>query len=401
MSLSSLLEPQEKSQQEKVLRTGRRTFIKTLGAVGAAAAASAAASVARGPFVWAQGQTYSWRMATTWPRGLAIFHDGAERFARMVAERSGGRLRIKVYAAGELVPAFETFNAVSQGKAEVGHSVSFYWEEKIPAAPWFSAVPFGFNAQGINAWMYAGGGIKLWEEVYAPFNVVPRPVGNTGVQMGGWFKRRVDSPKELKGLKVRMGGLGALVLKKAGAQVMYIPGGEVLAALESGKVDAADWVGPVHDLQMGLYKAAKYYYYPGWHEPGSTIEVLFNKKAYDALPKDLQEILDSVATDNNLWTLCQFESQNFKALETLVGQLNVQLVRFPIPVLNEFRKLSLELLEEEAAKDPMVKKVNESFKTYKKDLDNWGYISERAYYDLMAAAPETLEPWVHKDVYEF
>jgi len=401
MSLSSLVEPREQSQQEKVGNPGRRTFIKTLGAVGAAAAASAAASVARGPFVWAQGQTYNWRMATTWPRGLAIFHDGAERFARIVEERSGGRLRIKVYAAGELVPAFETFNAVSQGKAEAGHSVSFYWEEKIPAAPWFSAVPFGFNAQGINAWMYAGGGIKLWEEVYAPFNVVPRPVGNTGVQMGGWFKRRVDSPKDLKGLKMRIGGLGALVLKKAGAQVMYIPGGEVLAALESGKVDAADWVGPVHDLQMGLYKAAKYYYYPGWHEPGSTIEVLFNKKAYDALPRDLREILDGVAMENNLWTLCQFESQNFRALETLVSQLNVQLVRFPVPVLNELRTLSAQVLAEEAAKDPMVKKVNDAFRNFEKDLDNWSYISERAYYDFLAAKPETLEPWVYKDVYEY
>ena len=314
-------------------------------------------------------------MATTWPRGLAIFHDGAERFARIVEERSGGRLRIKVYAAGELVPAFETFNAVSQGKAEAGHSVSFYWEEKIPAAPWFSAVPFGFNAQGINAWMYAGGGIKLWEEVYAPFNVVPRPVGNTGVQMGGWFKRRVDSLKDLQGLKVRIGGLGALVLKKAGAQVMYIPGGEVLTALESGKVDAADWVGPVHDLQMGLYKAAKYYYYPGWHEPGSTIEVLFNKKAYDALPRDLKEILDGVAMENNLWTLCQFESQNFRALETLVSQLNVQLVRFPVPVLNELRTLvgdaaatedaiKAKLAELTAAKD----KVKAALATAKTDL---------------------------------
>ncbi|MGA2938992.1 MAG: TRAP transporter substrate-binding protein [Syntrophobacteraceae bacterium] len=335
-------------------------------------------------------------MATTWPRGLAIFHSGAERFAKEVEARSEGRLKIQVFAGGELVPAFDTFDAVSKGTVDVGHSVSFYWEDKIPAAPWFSAVPFGFNAQGINAWFYSGDGLQLWEEVYAPFNVVPRPVGNTGVQMGGWFKRKVISSKDLKGMKVRMGGLGAKVLTRAGATVMDVPGGEVLAALESGKVDAAEWVGPVHDLQMGLYKAAKYYYYPGWHEPGSAIEVLFNKKAYDSLPGNLRNILDDVAMGNNLRTLCEFESQNFRALQTLVSQLKVQLVRFPAEVLNKLRKFSEEVLEEEAAKDPVVKKVDASFKAFKKDLDNWGYISERTFYEFMAAKPETLEPWIHE-----
>ena len=291
MSLLSLLE-HPKDQAQKL---DRRTFMKNLGLAGAAAATTAASQAVCAPHVWAQGQTYNWRMATTWPRGLAIFHSGAERFAKEVEARSEGRLKIQVFAGGELVPAFDTFDAVSKGTVDVGHSVSFYWEDKIPAAPWFSAVPFGFNAQGINAWFYSGDGLQLWEEVYAPFNVVPRPVGNTGVQMGGWFKRKVISSKDLKGMKVRMGGLGAKVLTRAGATVMDVPGGEVLAALESGKVDAAEWVGPVHDLQMGLYKAAKYYYYPGWHEPGSAIEVLFNKKAYDSLPGNLRNILDDVA----------------------------------------------------------------------------------------------------------
>ncbi len=340
-------------------------------------------------------------MATTWPRGLPIFHDGAERFAKLVEERSDGRIKIQVFAGGELVPTFDTFDAVSRGDVEVGHAVSFYWEDRIPAAPWFSAVPFGFNAQGINAWLYSGGGLQLWEEVYAPFNVVPRPVGNTGVQMGGWFKKKVETIEDLKGLKVRMGGLGAKVMTKAGAQVMYIPGVDVYSALDSGKVDAADWVGPVHDLQMNLYKTAKYYYYPGWHEPGSAIEVIFNKKAYDGLPRDLKSILDAVAMENNIWTLSEFEAQNFRALHTMVNQLKVELVRFPIPVLNRFRKLTNEVLDEEAARDPIVKKVNASFRNFKRDLDNWGFISERAYYQYMSANPDTLEPWVYQQVYEY
>ncbi len=392
MSLLSLLE-HPKDQAQKL---NRRTFMKNLGLAGAVAATAAASQAVCAPHVWAQGRTYNWRMATTWPRGLPIFHDGAERFAREVEARSEGRLKIQVFAGGELAPAFDTFDAVSKGTVDVGHSVSFYWEDKIPAAPWFSAVPFGFNAQGINAWFYSGGGLKLWEEVYAPFNVVPRPVGNTGVQMGGWFNRKVISSKDFKGMKVRMGGLGAKVLTRAGATVIDVPGGEVLAALESGKVDAAEWVGPADDLQMGLYKAAKYYYYPGWHEPGSAIEVIFNKNAYDSLPGDLRNILDDVAMRNNLWTLCEFESQNFRALQTLVSQLKVQLVRFPTEVLNKLRKFSEEVLEEVAAKDPVVKKVDGSFKAFKKDLDNWGYISERAYYEFMAAKPETLEPWIHE-----
>ncbi|NTV42538.1 MAG: twin-arginine translocation signal domain-containing protein [Syntrophobacteraceae bacterium] len=398
MGVSSFVENQKQLKET----VDRRTFMKKLGAAGAVAAASATSQVVSAPSVWAQGQTHSWRMATTWPRGLPIFHDGAERFAKLVEERSEGRLKIQVFAGGEMVPPFETFKAVSEGGVEVGHSVSFYWEDKIPAAPWFSAVPFGFNAQGINAWLYSGGGLKLWEEVYAPFNVVPRPVGNTGVQMGGWFKKKVEAVDDLKGLKMRMGGLGARVLTKAGVNTaIYIPGGEIYAALESGKVDAADWVGPVHDLQMGLYKVAKYYYFPGWHEPGSAIEVLFNKKAYDALPRDLRNILDAVAMENNLWTLCEFEAQNFRALQTLVNQLKVQVVRFPIPVMNLFRKLTEEVLAEEASKDPTVKKVNTAFQAFKKELDNWGYISERAYYDFMGAKPETLEPWVSQPVYDY
>jgi TRAP-type mannitol/chloroaromatic compound transport system substrate-binding protein len=396
MSLSSFLE----HRKDRTEDASRRTFIKQAGIAGAVAAV-AASQLVSAPCGRAQGQRYNWRMATTWPRGLPIFHEGAERFAREVEERSEGRLKMQVFAAGETVPAFETFNAVSQGTVEVGHSVSFYWQAKIPAAPWFSAVPFGFNAQGMNAWLYSGGGLRLWEEVYAPFNVVPRPVGNTGVQMGGWFKNKVEHTADFKGLKVRMGGLGAKVLTRAGANVVYIPGGEILSALEAGKVDAADWVGPVHDLQMGLYKAAKYYYYPGWHEPGSSIEVFFNKKAYDALPQDLKSLLDDVAMENNLWTLCEFESLNFRALETLVGQLKIQLMRFPVAVLNDFRKLSQEVLEDEAARDPSVRKVHEAYKTFKKNLENWGFISERAYYEFMAASPETLEPWVYEQTFEY
>jgi TRAP-type mannitol/chloroaromatic compound transport system substrate-binding protein len=359
----------------------RREFLKKSGVAAAAAAASTTLAA---PAVWAKGKTYNWKMVTTWPPNLPILQTGAEYFAKRLEEATEGRIKIQVFAAGELVPAFGSFDAVSDGTVECGSGASYYWAGKAPAAQWFAAVPFGFNPQGINAWFYSGGGLKLWEEVYAPFNLVPRPQGNTGVQMGGWFRKEMKTIEDYKGLKMRIPGLGGKVISKAGGTVVLLPGGEIFTSLERGVIDATEWVGPMHDLRMGFYKAAKYYYYPGWHEPGTCLEVFFNKKAYDGLPKSLQATIDAVAMETNMWSLSEFEAQNGAALQTLISKHKVQLRRFPTPLLQELRKLAKDTMEEEAEKDATARKVHEAFKKFKKQVGVWGSVSENAYYDVIA-----------------
>jgi TRAP-type mannitol/chloroaromatic compound transport system substrate-binding protein len=358
----------------------RRDFLKKAG-IGTAAAVTA--TTVSAPYVRAQ-KTYNWKMVTTWPPGLPVLQTGAEQFAKRLAQVTDGRIKIQVFAAGELVPALNTFDAVSAGTVECGSGAAYYWAGKAPAAQWFAAVPFGFNPQGINAWFYGGGGLQLWEEVYAPFNVVPRPQGNTGVQMGGWFRKEMKSINDYKGLKMRIPGLGGKVIAKAGGTVVLLPGGEIFTSLERGVIDATEWVGPMHDLRMGFYKAAKYYYYPGWHEPGTCLEVIFNKKVYDGLPKDLQAAIDTVAMETNLWSLSQFEAGNGAALQELISKHNVNLVRFPEPLMNDLNKLAKETLEEEAKKDAMSRKVHEAYKKFKAQVGTWGSISEDAYYNLLA-----------------
>ncbi|MCG8339577.1 MAG: ABC transporter substrate-binding protein [Proteobacteria bacterium] len=358
----------------------RREFIKKAG-IGATAAA--AASTIAAPNIIA-AKKYRWRMVTTWPPKLPLLQTGAERFAEMVKKMSGGRLTIKVYAGGELVPPLETFQAVSQGTVQAGSGAAYYWAGKTPAAQWFAAVPFGLNAQGNNAWFYGGNGLKLWEETYAPFNVVPRPLGNTGVQMGGWFRKEIKSIGDFKGLKMRIPGLGGKVLAKAGGTVVLLAGGEIFTSLERGVIDATEWVGPMHDLRMGFYKAAKYYYAPGWHEPGTTLEAMFNKKAYDSLPKELQVILDVAAAESNIWTLAEFDAQNGGALQQLISKHKVNVKRFPAKVMADLKKLADETLEEEASKDKQAKKVHEDFKKFKDQVGIWYSVSEKSYFDVIA-----------------
>ena len=356
----------------------RRDFLKKAG-VGAAAVAATAVSA---PAVIAQ-KKYNWKMVTTWPPKLPVLQDGCERLAKRIGEMSDGRIKIQVFAAGELVPPFESFQAVSDGTVEVGSGASYYWAGKEPATQWFAAVPFGMNAQGLSAWFHGGDGLKLWEECYAPFNLVPRPGGSTGVQMGGWFNKKINTIDDYKGLKMRIPGLGGKVVAKAGGTVVLLPGGEIFTSLERGVIDATEWVGPLHDLRMGFYQAAKYYYYPGWHEPGTYLEYFFNKKAYDSLPKDLQHIIDAACQETEHWVLAQFDAQNGAALQELITKHNVELIQFPADVLSSLRKMSDEVVAEEAAKTPMAKKVNESFKNFQKIVGGWGTISEKAYYNVI------------------
>jgi TRAP-type mannitol/chloroaromatic compound transport system substrate-binding protein len=324
-------------------------------------------------------KTYNWKMVTTWPPNFPIFQEGVERFAKDVKTMSNGRLNIKVYAGGELVPPLETFDAVSQGTVQMGHGAAYYWAGKIPAAQFFTTVPFGMNAQGMNAWLYAGGGLKLWREIYKPFNLVPFPMGNTGVQMGGWFNKKINSVDDLKGLKMRIPGLGGKVLAKAGGTPVLLAGGEIYTALERKTIDATEWVGPFHDERLGLYRAAKYYYYPGWHEPGTVLELTVNKKAWDSLPEDLQKIIGTAAAASSVQMLSEFEAQNLAALQKLKEKDKVEVLPFPDDVLKELHKMTKEVLEEQAAKDPAFKKVYDAFEAFSKDNDSWNSLSEAAY----------------------
>ena len=358
----------------------RRDFLKKAGLGTAAVVASTAVNA---PAILAK-KTYRWKMVTTWPPKLPVLQEGCERLAKRIGEVSDGRLQIQVFAAGELVPALGIFDAVSQGTVVVGSGASYYWAGKAPAAQWFAAVPFGLNAQGLAAWFHGGDGLKLWEEVYAPFNLIPRPGGSTGVQMGGWFNKKINSIKDYQGLKMRIPGLGGKVVAKAGGTVVLLPGGEIFTSLDRGVIDATEWVGPLHDLRMGFYQAAKYYYYPGWHEPGTYLEYFFNKKAYESLPKDLQHIIDVTCMENEHWVLSQFDARNGAALQELITKHKVQLIKFPDEVLDDLRKLADEVVAEEAAKDAMSTKVNNAFKKFQKVVGTWGTVSEKAYYDTIA-----------------
>ena len=266
---------------------------------------------------------------------------------------SNGRLDIKVYGAGELVGAFEVFDAVSQGTAEMGHGAAYYWRGKIPVAAMFSTVPFGMNAQEMNGWLHYGGGMELWRELYAPFGLVPFACGNSGVQMAGWFNREINSLADLQGLKMRIPGLGGEVLKRAGGVPVSLPGSEVFTALQTGAIDATEWVGPYNDLALGLYSAARYYYYPGWHEPGPTLEAIVNKEAWESLPLDLQAMVEAATRMINEDMLSEFTARNNAALRTLVDEHAVELRKLPDDVVARLRDLSTQVVAEMAESDPL------------------------------------------------
>lgn len=322
---------------------------------------------------------YKWKMVTTWPKNFPGLGTGANTVARLITEMSGGRIQVKVYGAKELVGAFEVFDAVSRGNAEMGHGAAYYWKGKSEAAQFFSAVPFGLTAQEMNGWLYYGGGMELWREIYAEFNLVPAAAGNTGVQMGGWFNREIKSINDLKGLKMRIPGLGGEVLKRAGGTPVSLPGGEIYTSLQSGAIDATEWVGPYNDLAFGFYKVAKYYYYPGWHEPGTTLEAMVNKKAYDALPRDLQHIVMSACKVANQDMLAEYTARNNAALHTLVSRHKVKLKQYPDDVLKKLKDLSEQVVTEVAARDKMGKKVFTSFKKFRDQARAWHNVSELAY----------------------
>lgn len=357
----------------------RRDFLKKAG-VGLAGGVAATAVSA--PAVLAKPK-YNWKMVTSWPAGMPILQTGAERFAKLVGEMSDGELTIEVYAGGELVPPLGAFDAVSQGMVQCYHSASYYWAGKHPGTQWFTSVPFGMNTTGYNAWLNAGDGQKLWEELYAPFNLVPRALGSTSFQMGGWFNKKINSVADLSGLKLRFPGLAGKVYAKAGSSVVLLPGSEVYTSMERGVIDGTDWVGPVLDKRMGLDRVAKYYYTPGWQEPTGYTEVVFNKAFYEKLPKDLKLVLDGAAAKITATMIAEFDQQSAQTLIEIEKEGKVEITEFPQDVLDNFKKLSAEVLEEEADKDPMARKIHDNYKAFQAQLLEWLKVTDKQYYSRM------------------
>jgi len=295
---------------------------------------------------------------------------------------SDGRLKIKVYGNGELVPALEVFDTVSRGSVEMGHGASYYWIGKIPAAQFFTAIPFGLNAQEMNAWLHYGGGQELWEELYEPFNLIPMAGGNTGVQMAGWFNKEINSLNDLKGIRMRIPGMAGEVFTRAGGEAVLMPGSEIFTNLQTGVIDAAEWIGPYNDLTFGFHQAAKYYYYPGWHEPGPTLETLVNKEAFNSLPKDLQVILVTASRAVNQDMLDEYTARNNQALISLINDHGIELRKLPDDVLAEFKKITDELLLEMTEKDDASRKIYKSLSEFQKNVSDYHEISEKALYEL-------------------
>ncbi len=365
-------------------RIGRREFLgkATFATAAGAGALAACSGPAEGP--GGSGPAVvdlprlNWRLASSFPRGLDTIYGAAETLAERVESLSEGRFRIRPYPAGELVPGLGVLDAVQQGTVELGHTASYYYTGKNPAVAFDTAMPFGLNARQQNAWLYHGGGQELMREVFADFSIVHFPAGNTGSQMGGWFRREVNTLEELRGLKMRIPGLGAEVLSRLGVTVQTIPGGEIYPALERGVVDAAEWVGPYDDEKLGFQRVAKNYYYPGWWEPGPTLSVYVNQAAWDSLPSTYQEIFQSAAAEANVDTMARYDSVNLDALTRLV-EGGVSLRPFSEEILEACRTAAFDLMNENASADPAYRKIFEHWNAFRESSFRWFSTSEQAY----------------------
>ncbi|MFN0264176.1 TRAP transporter substrate-binding protein [Tepidamorphus sp. 3E244] len=334
------------------------------------ASAAGAASLASPAVVQAQ-ETRNWRMVTSWPKNLPGPGVTAERLAQRITAASGGALNVTVYAAGEIVPPLEVFDAVQSGTAQMAHTASFFWQGRLPASVFYTAIPFGLTAPEHAAWILHGGGQDLWDELYAPSGIKPFMGGNTGMQMGGWFRKEINGLDDFKGLKMRMPGLGGAILAKLGGASVSLPPGDIYGALQSGLVDAAEFLGPWSDFAQGFYRVAPYYYAPGWHEPNGTGECLVSLQAYEALPDDLKAIVsDSCAAENAL-SVAESDWENAQALRTLVDEYDVKLRTFPEDVITAAREASVTVLDEAAAKDEMFAKILKSYRAAKTRLTPW------------------------------
>lgn len=356
----------------------RREFVGGLAvAAGLAGCAQESKDCENG--VAAASETFEWSCVTSWPPKFPGLGMAPENVATRIEAASGGRLKIKVYGGGELVPAFEVFDAVSRGTVEMGHGAAYYHKGKVDAAQFFTAIPFGMTNVELNGWLYYGGGLELWHELYEPFSLVPFPTGNTGVQMGGWFNKEINSIADLKGLKMRIPGLGGEVLRRAGGTPVTLPGAEIFTALQTGAIDATEWVGPYNDASFGLHKAAQYYYYPGWQEPGPGLETIIHKAAWDSLPPDLQEIVATTCQAITTDMAAEYTHGNAVSLAQLAEDPNIEIRPFPRDVLNLLRSITQEVVEELMANDPAAAKIGKAYFEFLDKASAYSRISESAY----------------------
>lgn len=357
----------------------RRQFVTGMAAAAGVTACAQDKEAGNAGGTAGSQETFSWNLVTSWPPGLPGLGVGVQNLADRIGKASNGRLQIKVYAGGELVPALEVLDAVSRGTVQMGHDSAYYHRGKVPAAQYFTTVPFGQTVHEITAWLYYGGGLELWRELYAPFNVIPFAAGNTGVQMAGWFNKEINSVADLKGLKMRIPGVGGEVMQRAGATQITVPASEIFTALQTGAIDAAEWVGPYNDIALGLHKAARYYYYPGWHEPGPMLQFTVNLDAWNSLPEDLQEIVASVCQAINLDMMADYTWGNAVALEELKKDPNVELRRLPDDVLRLLRQYSREAIQEMSDGDEFAARIQASFDEFQRMVIPYHEITELAY----------------------
>jgi len=348
----------------------RRGIVKA-GAAAAAAAAFPAPAISQG--------IREFKLATSWPKDLQGLQTSAERIGRAITVATGNRIRVTVFAAGELVKPFEVFDAVSSGVIEMYHSAEYYWERRSAAFNFFAAVPFGFTADEMAAWIHFGGGQALWDELSANYNIKPLLTTNTGVQMGGWFSKEVNSLQNYAGLKYRMPGLGAEVLRRLGAAVVNLPGGEIVPALRSGAIDASEWVGPWNDMYLGLHKASKFYYYPGFHEPGTVLATAINKARWDSLTAEERALITTVANAEYTYSLAEFNANNAKSLQELRQDKNIEIRKFDDSILKTFGEHSGEVMAEVGGKDPLTRRTYQSYMEFRNRYTPWSNMSEQAY----------------------
>ncbi len=355
----------------------RRKFLKAAG-IGAAASVVAAPAIAQSM------PEIKWRMASSFPKSLDTIYGGAEVLAKRVAEITDNKFQIRVFAGGEIVPALAVVDALQAGTVESGHTASYYYVGKDPTFAFDTAVPFGLNTRQQNAWMYHGGGRELMNEFYKDYNVFAIPAGNTGGQMGGWFRKEIKTPADLSGLKMRIGGFAGQVLTKLGLVPQQIAGGDIYPALEKGTVDAAEWVGPYDDEKLGFFKVAKYYYYPGWWEGSAQLSAMFNINEWNKLPKAYQSALETASAEANMWMLSKYDAVNPAALRKLVAG-GTQLRAFPREVLEACYKAAQELYAETSAKNPKFKKVYDQWKKFQDEELPWFRVTENSFDQFMMA----------------
>jgi TRAP-type mannitol/chloroaromatic compound transport system substrate-binding protein len=354
----------------------RRHFLQ---AAGIAAAASAVAK----PAIAQSAPELRWRLTSSFPKSLDTIYTAAEIFSKAVAEATDNKFQIQVFSAGEIVPAIAAADAVQNGTVEMCHTSSYYYFGKDPTFAFGTAVPFGLNARMQNAWMYHGGGMELMNDFYKKYNIIGFPAGNTGAQMGGWFRKEIKDVADMRGLKMRIGGFAGTVISKIGVVPQQIPGGEIYTGLERGTIDAAEWVGPYDDARLGFHKVAPYYYYPGWWEGGPMIHNFVNLEKWNSLSPAYRSIVRTASSVANEWMVAKYDAVNPPALKKMLGEGVVQFRQFPASVMDASLKAALEVYGEVSARNPDFKKIWEHLLAFRNDAYLWWRVAEYSYDDYL------------------